>query len=270
LICDDTESQIEENLNTLLDEIIQGIQSNNSNSEANDFRETLETSKDGKIKPFTESFLPEGILRINSFERALTGGIGASFEECAKLIGAQTFEVAERSFTVRGDISKKAIGEIELMTNHVKTHGRPDNFLDWVKKVVELSSEGETEERKETSDVYLKDKEGNELFFEIKSPKPNKGQCIEVTERHLNIHAIKKNYGPKVRAFFAMGFNPYGTRELYKWGFVVKNLDLENHVLLGKEFWDLIGGSGTYEQLVQIYRKVGKSRKKDILKKLRF
>ena len=57
MICPDTKSQIEDYLNTWLDEIIKEIKSDDSNSKANDFRETLETSKDGKIKPFTEAFL---------------------------------------------------------------------------------------------------------------------------------------------------------------------------------------------------------------------
>ncbi|MBI5177141.1 TdeIII family type II restriction endonuclease, partial [Candidatus Micrarchaeota archaeon] len=45
-------------------------------------------------------------------------------------------------------------------------------------------------------------------------------------------------------------------------------LDFENEVILGKEFWDLIGGKGTYEDVLEIYREVGKQKGPDMLDQL--
>jgi len=269
LISSETKSQIKEFLNKWIDEKISDIKSTASNLKATDFRPTLNFSKDGRVKPFTEAFLVEGILRINEFERTLTGGIGSSFEECAKLIAEPQFKEVKRSYLVEGTVTKKAINELERMVNHVNSNRRPDNYLEWVKKIVSLNLQGESEKRDRISDLYLKDKNDNELFFEIKSPKPNKGQCVEVLDRHLHIHAMKKAYHPKVRTFFAMAYNPWGDRrEDYKWSFARSYLDMENHVLLGKEFWDLIGGPGTNEEIIQIYREVGKDKGKYILEQL--
>jgi len=269
LISSKTKRQIKEFLNKWIDEKIGDIKSTASNLKASDFRPDLELSKKGLVKPFTAAFLVEGILRINEFERTLTGGIGSSFEECAKLIAEPRFKEVKRGFLVQGDVTKQAISEIEKIVNSVEEKGMSSNYLEIVKKIVSSSSNGDIENRVRKSDLYLKDKEGNELFFEIKSPKPNKDQCVKALEKHLHIHAMKKAHHPKVRTYFAFAFNPYGKlRRDYNWSFVKRYTDLENHVLLGKEFWDLIGGPGTNEEIIRIYKEVGKEKGKHILEQL--
>ncbi len=37
-------------------------------------------------------------------------------------------------------------------------------------------------------------------------------------------------------------------------------MDLEEEVLIGKEFWDMVGGNGTYEEILSIYQEVGKAK----------
>ena len=39
-------------------------------------------------------------------------------------------------------------------------------------------------------------------------------------------------------------------------------------VLIGSEFWDLIGGTGTYDEILAIYQKVGKEKGPDMLDQL--
>ena len=50
-------------------------------------------------------------------------------------------------------------------------------------------------------------------------------------------------------AFFALPYNPYGKRENYAWTFPAHWFDMKKDkvVLIGDEFWDLIGGTGTYQ-----------------------
>lgn len=66
-----------------------------------------------------------------------------------------------------------------------------------------------------------------------------------------------------------MAYNPYGKdRGSYKHSFSLKYLDMQNQVILGKEFWDLIGGEGTYGEVLSIYREVGKEKGPDIIEQL--
>jgi hypothetical protein len=146
--------------------------------------------------------------------------------------------------------------------------GVGEDYLDLVKRVVSLSR-GEGQERKKIVDLYVLTRNGEELFFEIKSPKPNKGQCLEATDRLLQIHAIKRKTPPKVQTFYAMAYNPYGNNKKdYKHSFALNYLDLKKQILIGQEFWELLGGKNTYQELLEIYYEVGKQKGPDMLDQL--
>ena len=130
----------------------------------------------------------------------------ATFEECARLIALQTYAVAERGYRASGRMPAAAAARIEKIVTRINEGQTPD-FPALIAEVLQVNDE-EWVERPAIADLYLKDKTGHEYFFEIKSPKPNKGQCLEVAERLLRIHAITQKNRPYVNAYFAMAYNP--------------------------------------------------------------
>ncbi len=224
-------------------------------------------STDGSLKPFHEALLPEGMIRINKFERSFSTKLGTTFEEVAKLVAKDYHAVSERGYKVTGNVSTEAISKIESIVSAVDAGGMKSTYPELIKKVVATSLKG-GETRTKIADLHIKSSEDNEYFFEIKSPKPNKGQCLEATDRLLHIHAIKRLSPPRVNTFFAMAYNPYGDKKHYNHSFTKSYMDLENQVLIGKEFWDLVGGSGTYEEVLGIYREVGKEKGPDMIDQL--
>jgi len=225
-------------------------------------------STQGNFKPFHEALLTEGVLRINSFERSFSTKLGTTFEEVARLIARDYHVEAERGHNIRGRVSTEAIRTIESIINSIGSGGMKWSFLDLVKKVMETSIEG-GEIRTRIADLYIKYRDGKEYYFEIKSPKPNKGQCLEATDRLLQIHAIKRLGILQVNTFYAMAYNPYGDeKRYYNHSFAKNYMDLANQVLIGKEFWDLIGSSGTYEEVLEIYQEVGKEKGHDMIDQL--
>jgi len=233
----------------------------------NDLRPPRISAPEGDYRPFHESILPEGILRTSEFERSFSTKLGTTFEEVARILGSQFWTVAERGYRVRGPVSKSAIQAIEQICNRISSARAHEHWPSLVSEIVSLADDGV--ERERIADLYLADADGNEVFFEMKSPKPNKGQCVEITDRLLQIHAIKRAGPPKVGAFFAMAYNPYGeSKAAYKHSFARGYLDLDNQVLIGKEFWDLVGGSSCYEELLEIYREVGREKGPDMIEQL--
>jgi hypothetical protein len=227
------------------------------------------SSSKGILKPFHEAIIPPEILRISSFERSFSTKLGSTFEECARLIALQSYPVAVRGFSTIGYMPVSAAATIEQLISRLNAGQKPD-FLAFVTEVLQASS-GDLIERRAIADLYLKDKQGREYFFEIKSPVPNKGQCLEVTERLLRIHALRQNGRPNVNAYFAMAYNPFGASVAqYRHSFSLRHLDMQNQVLLGADFWTLIGGEGTYEELLEIYREVGREKGKAMIDALAF
>lgn len=72
-----------------------------------------------------------------------------------------------------------------------------------------------------------------------------------------------------MRTFYAMAYNPYGRdRKSYKHSFTMRYMDAANQVLIGNEFWEIVGGPGTYEAVLDIYREVGREKGPDMIDQL--
>lgn len=254
-----------------LEGFIQGMidEAKASNFDPKQLRPMRNGSKAGDLKPFHESLLPDGILRVAEFERSFSTKLGTTFEECACLAAKSIHKNAERGYRVRGIVTVKAVRRIEAITNKIGSGGMKSKYPDLVKEIIELSNAGRGVKRVSIVDLRIETKSGEEWFFEIKSPKPNKGQCLEATGRLLQIQAITHAKYPKAKAFYATAYNPYGVKKsTYRHSFAGGYMDLANEVLIGKEFWDKVGGKGTYEDILSIYQEVGKEKGPDMLDQL--
>lgn len=264
-------AQVRNTMKGYLEGFLQGMvdEARESGFEPKKLRPLRVSSKEGDLKPFHESLIPDGILRVSEFERSFSTKLGTTFEECAKLIAASTHRRAERGHRVAGHASPKAIKRIEEVVNAISSGGMRSKYPTLVKEIIALSKSGTGVRRISIADLHIETKTGEELFFEIKSPKPNKGQCLEATARLLQIHAITHEKYPKVKTFYATAYNPYGLKkEDYKHSFAVNYMDIQNEVLVGKEFWDLVGGDGTYEDVLSIYQDVGCRKGPDMIDQL--
>lgn len=102
-------------------------------------------------------------------------------------------------------------------------------------------------------DVYASGKGGRRprLAFELKAPLPNSDQTKVSKEKLLKLYAMEPM---KVdAAYFALPYNPYGKRENYKWSFPQRWFDMQSDevVLIGDEFWEKIGGPGTHKAFLE-------------------
>ena len=151
------------------------------------------------------------------------------------------------------------MAEIDNIIHDVNLGKRFSNYRQEVDRIVKLVlSDGSAKVSRDVrSDLYLRDADNNEIYFEIKSPRPNKDQCLNTTRKHLTVHCITQRTFPKVRTYYGMAYDPYGEGE-YCHSLAIKHLDMKNHVLLGRLFWDLLGGKGAYEDVVRVFQKVGR------------
>ena len=113
---------------------------------------------------------------------------------------------------------------------------------------------GQTVAESTTIDLRIVTDSDEEHFFEMKSAKPNKGQCIEMKTRLLTALAIRRQ--ESTHTWWGVPYNPYGRGE-YRWMYPLAFFDFEHEVMLGAAFWDFVGGTGTYDALVDLYGEVG-------------
>ena len=67
-------------------------------------------------------------------------------------------------------------------------------------------------------------------------------------------------------AYYALPYNPYGQKEDYEWWppFRWFNMKEDEVVLIGDEFWDKLGGKGTFLRLIEVVEEIGPKYKKII------
>ena len=225
---------------------------------------------DGQLKPFHEAMLSTTIRENSTIERSFSTSLGSSFEEVACLIAKDVHEDAERGKEVLAEIPSTFAARIDELMAENSTSGLPYPFPEQVTKVLSEATSARVT-RRAISDLYIRKHDGSEWFFEMKSPKPNKGQCLEVTERFLTIHAMRADADHPVHTYFGMSYNPYGSRASYKWTYANKHLDMKNQVLIEDEFWAVIGDDPkTYVAVLEIYAEVGKEIGKRMLDQLDF
>jgi len=86
----------------------------------------------------------------------------------------------------------------------------------------------------------------------LKSVKPNKNEVKAAKRDLLKIIAMKGD----VNVFMGLPYNPYFSQEYDRW--TVKKFFKENEdFLVGSDFWNLLGGEGTYEELLSVFEEVG-------------
>ncbi|MGQ9720532.1 MAG: TdeIII family type II restriction endonuclease [Candidatus Jordarchaeum sp.] len=103
----------------------------------------------------------------------------------------------------------------------------------------------------------LSDFKPGPLFLEIKTPRPNLDICAESKKKMLYFQALFE--GQKPEAYLAFPYNPFVYRKKYDHKFTKQIMDLDKEVLMGEEMWDKIGGTGTYEELLEIAEEAKKA-----------
>lgn len=215
------------------------------------------------------------MLRINECERGFSRSLGTTYEECAKLIALEHHKEAHRSYEISGEVSIEAVNEIEhqiaLFQHSAENNVSKPGFEGMIQAVLEAQKTKHLVRRSVKADLYVLSHDGKKLFFEIKGSKPNKGQCLEVIQRLLRYHLLCGQSRPDAQSYYAMAYNPYGpNRSDYKWSVARKYTPFEQAVIMGHEFWNIIGGETAYEELLDIYQEVGREKHKHMLDALAF
>jgi len=219
--------------------------------------------KKGEYKPFHAALIPPELLRIQSFFRSFSTSLGQGvFEYIARLVT----ESNKRWIDVKSNHKFEAYATSDIQSII-------DNFLEAIadKKMKpypypKFPHPSIEDTKRIVVDLSFKEKNTEKIYFiEIKAPKPNKDQTRRTKEKFLFLLATY----PDSKVYYALPYNPYGeNKKDYNCSFTKMFFDMKKEVLVGKEFWDFIGGKGTYEEILRIFKKVGKEKGKEITRRL--
>jgi hypothetical protein len=206
-------------------------------------------------KPLYAALVPDEIFKGSHFERRFVTPFGKVWEKLAKVVAEQAHSHCEVGYSIEGTVGKESLRRIQEVLNRLEhttkgvTKIKP-NWKDELKYIKDGG--GDLIPVAVTCDIFIKSLEtGKKYAFELKAPLPNSDQTKVSKEKMFKLMAMS----PKEvdHAFFALPYNPYGKKIDYKWSFPARWFDMQNDesVLIGDEFWDLIGGQGAYKNFIK-------------------
>lgn len=212
-------------------------------------------------KPLYAALVPDEIFKGSHFERRFVTPFGGVWEKLSQVVADEYHGHCEVGKSINGEVGEERLRRIQEVLNKLehKQRGVPKVKPDWDKELKYiLEGAGKPIATKVVCDIYIESNKTEKKYaFEIKAPLPNSDQTKVSKEKMFKLLAMspaKVDY-----AFFALAYNPYGKKEDYKWSFPMRWFDMHNDksVLIGDEFWDLLGGIGTYNNFISEINSLG-------------
>jgi hypothetical protein len=207
-------------------------------------------SPSGLLAPFHDALVP-GITLLR--ERSFSTRLGNLHERIAETIARSVHAEAQRAYQLTGSMQTLA-KEFIAQRLHALEAGevQPDATAE---RTALLASFGQTVTESTRIDLRVITHQHEEHLFEMKSAKPNKGQCIEMKDRLMKAIAIRRT--PDTWAWWGVPYDPYG-EGAYAHPYPRRFFDFLGEVKLGSTFWNFIGDdAGTYDELLAVYSEVG-------------
>lgn len=211
-------------------------------------------------KPLYAFLVPDEIFKGSHFERRFVTPFGNAWEKLALVAGNTGGGEAKLQYAITGNVNAERLRRIQEILNRLEHRTNRSIKPDWESEL-KYVLEGKSDSLIPTTvmaDLYIETKDGKKLAFELKAPLPNSDQTKVSKEKILKLYAMEPT---KVdSAFYALPYNPYGAnRKDYAWTFPARwfNMQEDPVVLIGGEFWDKIGGTGTYEAFLEAVDEIG-------------
>lgn len=219
-------------------------------------------------KPLYAALVPDEIFKGSHFERRFVTPFGGVWEKLAKVVAEAAHGHCIKGHTVSGTVGDESLRRIQEVLNRLEHNkkGKERTFPDWEAELKYIKEGGGSPiPTTVVCDIFIDSQTtGKKYAFELKGPLPNSDQTKVSKEKLFKLLAMH----PKEvdHAFYALPYNPYGKKEDYAWSFPRRwfNMQEDESVLIGNEFWDLIGGSGTYEKFISEVNSLGSDYKKRI------
>jgi hypothetical protein len=219
-------------------------------------------------KPIYAALVPDEIFKGSHFERRFVTPFGGVWEKLAQVVAIEAHGNCSMGHTITGNIGNESLRRIQEVLNKLEHNSKGiskikpawQNELKYI-----LAGKGKPIPATVTSDIFIHNKETDTKYaFELKAPLPNSDQTKVSKEKMFKLLAMN----PKQVDFsyFALPYNPYGKKKDYNWTFPMRwfNMHTDESVLIGDEFWELIGGKGAYKNFIKEINNLGKDYKERI------
>lgn len=217
--------------------------------------EPWDLEEERRRRPFAFALAPEEVWKGAKFERSFVTSFGRAWEHMAQIVAQDKHDHAKRDSQVIGMLHQGQLTAIQTILNQLERRTRQP---DWDAEFEEVMSArtGRLVETAVIADLEVWDEGRSHQFFEIKAPKPNSDQTKVSKEKMMKLAAMNSD---RTCAFFALPYNPYPSRAEYAHSYPKRWFDMnaDEVVLMGRDFWDRVGTPGTWDELMALVEDIG-------------
>jgi hypothetical protein len=228
----------------------------------------FEVEKFHKEKPIYSALVPDEIFKGSHFERRFVTPFGTVWEDLAVTAATYGLGRGVKGYSIHGKVKDGRLSRISQVLNDLEhaAIGQTRTKPDWNRELAYvLAGTGDDVPVQVICDVYAEDLTNKKRYaFELKAPLPNSDQTKVSKEKILKLYSMEPSQVDD--AFYALPYNPYGEKTNYSWSFPARwfNMKEDHVVLIGDEFWEKIGGTGTYSAFISAINEIGKDYKERI------
>lgn len=200
-----------------------------------------------------------------SFIHSVATTLGMSiYEHVSVMIAEPTADECFRNYDVGGVISREQKSVIDDIVRNLRNGERKVDNSEETQLVLKASArDGKAQKEGRIADFYMR-RAGKEYYFEIKTVKPNIDVFTKSKTKLLEWIARRRS---PIKVFLAFPYNPYHPQPYER--FTEQGvLEKGKEFLVGKEYWDFLGGENTFEDLLELFDMVGKKFKEKIRNKI--
>jgi len=225
--------------------------------------------------PFQSLFFRDEALVAFKHQRTIVTKLGQQlYPQLIETLAQTRYCYVRREFPMIMTLDRAMWNAIDDLVNRLRAAAKSRtaerisvNHQEVMKQILSVPLSGKVEERTIVLDIFIADFQPGPLYLELKTPKPNLDICAESKRKILAFEAFMCTKGDpvvvndfainrpndKARGYLAF---PYGLRETYRHNFTQRIMDMNAEVLIGPELWDMIGGCGTFDDLLVIIDEV--------------
>ncbi len=213
---------------------------------------------ESRSKPFYEALFSREIILLTSLMHSIYTTFGMSiYEQMAEILSFGAGYHFERGYKLLGNINDKTNLLINSFCNKdINSCLSKDQEIEMIR---ESSTIGEPKEFPDsTVDVFLQDTNGVEYYIDITTVKPNKKETRALRKKMLDWAALRFSQNPQanLKTLIGIPFNPYHPSP-YNRPFVRDNCH-SDEVYIQEKLWKLFAGEDVFDELIQIFKDVGK------------
>lgn len=210
--------------------------------------------------PFHYRLLGRDRMALYSFIQSLNTTFGTSiFEPVAVALAKLRFKDSKRAVVAGTQISGEAHKAIQTIMDDLITGRKQPNKTEEIEAIRKVCQKGKMNAVKPAKvDVLAINQDDSIFLFDIKTVKPNIGNFKEFKRTLLEwtAAALAQNPDAIINTCIAIPYNPYEPKPYERW--TMKGLlDLDFELKVADEFWDFLGGEGSYNELLNCFERVG-------------